>query len=335
MTVANAFGPATGPIAWEPRQSASNPSVMTAMIAAIAAIVVPTPDDALGTFSRGNGVRLAKSASSKPMPLFAGLAFSSEVAAEAEATGAEAGAEAAPGRLIFNVFFCVTVAGSGVLCGRTESGMRDVWWIGAVWESGAGVGAFAEGERSDGRFSLIVFGSLLIPVPTPIAESSEIRDVLDFAAWICAGEDSFGETTEGCTGFGTATVTGFAPAAGAAAGFGAETVRGFGPGMTGFGAATVTGFGAVAGDIVGSSSSPTAPDTVGAVTGSAAGGFGTPGRWIFGTVTVRRRTGEGEAAGAPGAAAGAGAAGVAGATGGFTPTVIGRGAPGGTTLGGT
>ena len=87
--------------------------------------------------------------------------------------------------MIFSVFFCVTVEASAAAAsafGKAESGMRDVCRIGAVEVLGA-----AGADRSDGRFRRIVLGSTFsAPIgaigATPIAESSEIRDVLDFAA---------------------------------------------------------------------------------------------------------------------------------------------------------
>ena len=110
-----------------------------------------------------------------------------------EVSSAAGSMASAPGRLILSVFFCVTVEVSTFVSGRTESGMREVWRIGAVPDlavggvAGAATGAIGA-DKSDGRFSRMVLGAAAsagligIEVETPIAESSEMREVFDFAA---------------------------------------------------------------------------------------------------------------------------------------------------------
>ncbi len=134
----------------------------------------------------------------------------------------------APARRIFRVFFWVTVeesavgagvglgvAESGGSDGITESGIRDVLWLGMVdvfdgdvgalglapegvmivavmarWGEGVGAGAAVTGDsRSVGRLRRIVLGVFLSAAceigtedVTPMAESNEIREVLDFVA---------------------------------------------------------------------------------------------------------------------------------------------------------
>ena len=90
----------------------------------------------------------------------------------------------APGRLIFNVFFCVTAALSPPSSteGSAESGMREVLRAEADDSGEAEAVGVADGAvRSDGRFRRIVFGPSFSGA-TPMAESSEMRDVLDLAA---------------------------------------------------------------------------------------------------------------------------------------------------------
>lgn len=151
-------------------------------------------------------------------------------------------ASGAPARRIFRVFFWVTVEestiGAGATLGSgadkagsvgiTESGIRDVLWLGMVdvfdgdvgapglmpggvmiaaamgtWGELAGTAGVVTGDsRSVGRLRRIVLGVFLslaceigIEVATPMAESSEIREVLDLAA--CSVEVLGGGVTAG------------------------------------------------------------------------------------------------------------------------------------------
>ena len=177
MIDANALLPASGPIAWAAMQNVSNSNTTAAAHAAITATAVKTGDSALpaGISIIGlTGVIWTPSGKADSPP------------AAAVTVGA-ADASAAPGRLIFSVFFWVTEAESPAAAstvGSTESGIREVCRAEGTMGGFGATGVAPGTERSDGRFKRMVFGpSFSAPTgATPIAESSEMREVLDLAA---------------------------------------------------------------------------------------------------------------------------------------------------------
>ena len=147
-----------------------------------------------------------------------------------------------PGRWSFSVFFCVTAASSSA----GTSGAATVAAVGGSETGGldGASGAGPLGLRSVGRRRRIVFigaGASFVAGATPMADSSEIREVFDFAACCCAGVRMPSATMPvfrrvACMGIGPVTAFRFCVAFFAAAGDATAVVAGaggFAPPMTG------------------------------------------------------------------------------------------------------